>query len=85
MRGSVITMCNDIIETPVYNRKTMECLTRRDSYLKMCYKDMKQKNPNFDEDEFFFMLFNSNVIDDGGMIESYLKYERLLEQGIIIR
>lgn len=64
----------EYLENPEFDVLAMDQLVKADGYLAMVRKDLGLKNPTLSEEELLELLFNSFVLDDGGMIEAYLTY-----------
>ena len=64
----------EYLENPEFDVLAMDQLVKADGYLARVRKDLGSKNPTLSEEELLELLFNSFVLDDGGMIEAYLTY-----------
>lgn len=56
---------------PVFDMKKMERLAERDRYVKFVFNDLSARNPTVPAEEIWEIVFNSTVLDDSVMIESY--------------
>lgn len=66
----------DYLENPEYSMPVMKRLVPQDRYLQWVWNDLRTRNPNCTEAELYEIIFNSNVIDDAGMIQAYLDCEK---------
>lgn len=62
------------LENPIFKEEAMRKFIAKDSFLRIVFRDLSNKNQDSSEREILEIVFNSNVIDDSGMISEYNRY-----------